>query len=183
MHGHMTWRWTEKAINRSNQKLTDRGINYSDAGRDWGQEEKGTTEDEMAGWHHRLDGGESEWTLGVGNGQGGLVCCDSWGRKKLDTTERLNWIELNEGINQSLYTCSHFIKANLFWFWLRYEWRRKHSPSLKLHYQVPGAVLICSRGDTTLRVVIFFYHHLTKFVMICHFSMTHLAFVSGHLVA
>ena len=67
----------------------------SDAGRDWGQEEKGTTEDEMAGWHHWLDGHESEWTPGVGHGQGGLACCDSWGRKESDTTERLNWTELN----------------------------------------------------------------------------------------
>ena len=67
----------------------------SDVGRDWGQEEKGMTEDEMAGWHHWLDGHESEWTLGVGDGQGGLACCDSWGRKELDTTERLNWTELN----------------------------------------------------------------------------------------
>ena len=64
-----------------------------DAGRDWGQEEKGTTEDEMAGWHHGLDGCESEWTPGVGDGQGGLVCCDSWDRKESDTTERLNWTE------------------------------------------------------------------------------------------
>ena len=53
----------------------------SDAGRDWGQEAKGTTEDEMAGWHHRLDGREFERTLGVGDGQGGLACCDSWGRR------------------------------------------------------------------------------------------------------
>ena len=66
----------------------------SDAGRDWGQEEKGMTEDEMAGWHHWLDGRESEWTLGVGDGQGGLACCDSWGRKESDTTEWLNWTEL-----------------------------------------------------------------------------------------
>ena len=66
----------------------------TDAGRDWGQEEKGTTEDEMAGWHHWLDGRESEWTLGVGDGQGGLACCGSWGRKESDTTERLNWTEL-----------------------------------------------------------------------------------------
>ena len=61
----------------------------SEAGRDWEQEEKGTTEDEMAGWHHWLDGRESQWTLGVGDGQGGLVCCDSWGRKESDTTEQL----------------------------------------------------------------------------------------------
>ena len=66
----------------------------SNAGRDWGQEEKGTTEDEMAGWHHWLDGRESEWTPGVGYGQGGLACCDSLGRKESDTTERLNWTEL-----------------------------------------------------------------------------------------
>ena len=64
-----------------------------DPGRDWGQEEKGTTEDEMAGWHHWLDGRESEWTPGVGDGQGGLACCDSWGRQESDTTERLNWTE------------------------------------------------------------------------------------------
>ena len=64
----------------------------SDAGRDWGQEEKGTTEDEMAGWHHGLDGRESEWTPGAGDGQGGLVCCDSQGRKESDTTEWLNWL-------------------------------------------------------------------------------------------
>ena len=63
----------------------------SDAGRDWGQEEeKGTTEDKMAGWHHRLNGHESERTPGVGDVQGGLVCCDSWGRKESDMTEQLN---------------------------------------------------------------------------------------------
>ena len=67
----------------------------SDAGRDRGQEKKGTTEDQMVGWHHRLDGCEFEWIPGVGDGQGGLTCCDSWGRKELDTTERLNWTELN----------------------------------------------------------------------------------------
>ena len=66
----------------------------SDAGRDWGQDEKGTTEDEMAGWHHWLDGHESQWTPGVGDGQGGLVCCDSWGHKESDTTERLIWSDL-----------------------------------------------------------------------------------------
>ena len=66
-----------------------------DAGKDWGQKEKETTEDEMAGWHHRLDRLEFEWTPGDGDGQGGLACCDSWHRKESDTTERLNWTELN----------------------------------------------------------------------------------------
>ena len=75
----------------------------SDAGRDWGQEEKGTTEDEMAGWHHGLDGHESEWTLWVGAGQGGLACCDSWGRKEPDTTERLNWMEIFYPFDANVY--------------------------------------------------------------------------------
>ena len=66
-----------------------------DAGRDWRQEEKGTTEDEMAGWQHWLDRHEFEWTPGVGDGQGGLACCKPWGHKELDTTEQLNWTELN----------------------------------------------------------------------------------------
>ena len=65
-----------------------------DSGRYWGQEAKGTTQDEMAGWHHRLNEGEFEWTPGVGDGQGGLACCDSWGCKESDTTEWLNWTTL-----------------------------------------------------------------------------------------
>ena len=80
-----------------------------DAGRVWGQEKKGTTEDEMAGWHHRLNGRESEWTLGVGDGQGGLACCDSWGRKESDMTEWLNWTELNWYVPVTLFSVSrHF---------------------------------------------------------------------------
>ena len=66
----------------------------SDAGRDWGQEEKETTQDEMTGWHHWLYAHEFGWTLGIGDGQGGLACCNSWGCKESDTTERLNWTEL-----------------------------------------------------------------------------------------
>ena len=66
-----------------------------DAGKDWGQEEKGMTEDEMAGRHHRLDGHGFGWTLGIGDGQGGLACCSYWGWKELDMTEWLNWAELN----------------------------------------------------------------------------------------
>ena len=62
-------------------------------GKDWGQVEKGTTEDEMAGRHHWLNGHESGWTLGVGDGQGGLACCGSWGRNESDMTEQLDWTE------------------------------------------------------------------------------------------
>ena len=69
---------------------------YPDAGKDWGQEEKGMTGDEMVGWHHRLDGHGFGWTLGVGDGQGGLAYCDSWGRKESDATE-LNWTEGSDG--------------------------------------------------------------------------------------
>ena len=66
-----------------------------DAVKDWGQEEKGTTEDEMVGWHHWLDGHGFGWTPEVGDGLEGLACCGSRGRKESDTTERLNWTELN----------------------------------------------------------------------------------------
>ena len=62
-----------------------------DAGKDWGREEKGTTEKEMVGWHHRPDGCEFEQTLGVGDGQGSLACCSPGCHKELDTTEPLNW--------------------------------------------------------------------------------------------
>ena len=66
----------------------------TEAGKDWKQEEKGTTEDEMVGWYHRLDGHEFEQALGVGDGQGSLVCCSPWGFKESDVTEWLNWMEL-----------------------------------------------------------------------------------------
>ena len=85
-----------------------------DSGSDQGQEEKGTTEHEMAGWHHWLDGHESEWTPGVGDGQGGLACFDSCGRRESDMTERLNWFDgapISTGISDaqahpvSLFCC------------------------------------------------------------------------------
>ena len=96
----------------------------SDAGRDWGQGEKGTTEDEMAGWYHQLDAHEFEWTPGVGDGQGGLACCDSWGHKESDTTERLNWTETN------LYTLlppapgNHNSTLCYTWVWILW-WEHK----------------------------------------------------------
>ena len=64
-----------------------------DAGKDWRQEEKGMTEDEMVGWHHQLNGHGFGWTPGVGDGQGGLACCSAWGCKESDTTEWLNWTD------------------------------------------------------------------------------------------
>ena len=76
-----------------------------DAGKDWGQEEKGMTEDEMIGWHHRHNGHGFEWTLGIGDGQGGLACCGSCGHKESDMTEWLNWTEL---IEANLYLPVHW---------------------------------------------------------------------------
>ena len=66
---------------------------YPDAGKDWRREEKGTTEDEMTGWHHWLNGHEFGQSLGVGDGQGGLACCSPWGHRESDTTGWLNWTE------------------------------------------------------------------------------------------
>ena len=74
-----------------------------------GQEVKGMTEDEMAGWHHRLDGHEFEWTPWVGDGQGGLVCCGSWGRKEWNRTERLNWTD-TVYLYHSLLSTIHHLK-------------------------------------------------------------------------
>ena len=84
----------------------------SDAGRDWGQEEKGTTEGEMAGWHHWLNGHESGWTRVVGDGQGGLACCNSWGRKESDTTEWLIW---SDDLISAPFL---FLEKKLTYFWL-----------------------------------------------------------------
>ena len=73
-----------------------------DAGKDWRQEEKGMTADEMVGWHHWLDEHEFEQASGVGDGQGSLACCSPWGRKDLDMTEWLNWTELTELLGESI---------------------------------------------------------------------------------
>ena len=82
----------------------------SDAGRDLGQEEKGTTEDEMAGWHHQLDAHECGWTPEFGDGQGGLACCSSWGcRVGHDWVTELNWTKCYLGL-------SALVKTNCFWF-------------------------------------------------------------------
>ena len=85
------WSWSSNTLATWCEELTFG--KDPDAGKDWRQEEKGTTEDEMVGWHHWQDRHGFGWTLGVGDGQGGLMCCSSWGCKELDTTERLNWTE------------------------------------------------------------------------------------------
>ena len=94
-----------------------------DAWKDWGQEEKGTTEDEMAGWHHWLNGHESEQALGLGDGQGGLGCCSPWGHKELVMTERLNWTDWPVQLPHAA------LKQSL---WLRYSallgWTRPPCP-------------------------------------------------------
>ena len=77
--GHLMWR-------------TD-SLEDPDAGKDWRQEEKGMTEEEMVGWHHWLNGHEFEQTLGVGDGQGSLAYCNPWGHKQSDTTQQLNWTD------------------------------------------------------------------------------------------
>ena len=104
-------------------------VKDSDAGRDWGQEEKGTTDNEMAVWHHWLDGREFEQTLGVGDGQGGLACCDSWGCKESDTTERLIWSDLVLVVACEIFGCS---------MWDQVPWLRiKPSNIQKGYYLMP----------------------------------------------
>ena len=97
------WCWSKPLIlwlSDTKSRLTGKD---PDAGKDWRWEEKGTTEDEMAGWHHQLDAHEFGWPLGAGDGQGGLACCDSWGLKESDTTEWLNWTEPSYKLLQNLY--------------------------------------------------------------------------------
>ena len=81
------WSWSSDTLTTWCEEL----IRWN--GQDWKQEENGKTEDEMVGWHHWLDGHESEQTLGVGDGQGSLACYSPWGHKELDVTEQLNWTE------------------------------------------------------------------------------------------
>ena len=91
-----------------------------DARKDWRQKEKGTTEDKMVGWHHWLDGHEFEKALGVGDGQGGLMCCSPWGGKESDMTERLNWTELKHlylwlAMPHRQITTQHKLQG---WYWM-----------------------------------------------------------------
>ena len=145
------WSWNSSTLATSCKELTHWKRLW--CWEDWGQEEKGTTEDEMAGWHHWLHGRESGWTPGVRDGQGGLVCCNSWGCKESDTTERLNWTDGFENIiqvnqvglfslsvgsvsltpritdGQSLHSC-YLVSCT---FRHRYELLLPHGPSQPVH--------------------------------------------------
>ena len=94
-----------------------------DARKDWRQKKKGTTEDEMAGWPHWLDAHESGETLGVGDGQGGLVCCDSWGHKESHMTERLNW---TDWLTLLLFIASHGVIDTYNLYNKKYVWLNIH---------------------------------------------------------
>ena len=110
-----------------------------DAGKDWRQVEKGMTEDEMVGWHHRLNGHRFGWTPGVGDGQGGLACCDSWGRKESDTTEWLNWTELTW-----IFTSSEKnpTQSTLFWpiFMVPQDTHKPHGMHFPLSHSVSSRI-------------------------------------------
>ena len=154
-----------------------------DAGRNCGQEEKGMTEDEMAGWLHRLDGHKSEWTLGVGDGQGGLVCCDSWGRKesdKLSDWTELNWImsDVEHFFMFLLATCmslekclfrsflSFWMGCLFFWYWV--AWVLIFSGNLFFHFLKSRCTLELSQNflkNTNAQVLLFFSRAPDKFLM------------------
>ena len=130
-----------------------------DAGKDWRQEkEKGTTEDEMAGWHRWLDGCESGWTPGIGDGQGGLVCWDSWGHKESDTTERLNWTELNASCHwfysprpcpyQELYTLQNHHVLSHSHLCLTFQFILSTSPTPTLFFSLKLSVVALQCRDS-----------------------------------
>ena len=104
-----------------------------DAGKDWRQEEKGTTEDEMVGWHYRLNGHECEQAPGFGDGQGSLTCCSLWGRKEADTTEQLNWVD-----NQNIFFT-----------------QRKHSSYATLHLDLTIYWMLCMHAQSFSRFWLF----------------------------
>ena len=110
-----------------------------------GGKKKGMTEDEVAGWHHRLNGHESEWTPGVGDGQGGLACCDSWDRKESDTTERPNWTELTWSFSSPAPDC-----LGVFWGFLFCCQSLRSWCSWGLLLWLPLLLQILSSSDVTI---------------------------------
>ena len=103
--------------------------NGPDAGKDWKQEEKGKTEDEMVGWHHWLNGQEFEWTPGVSDGQVGLACCSPWGCRESDKTEHLSWTETPHPWTSLIYIIlligmfSHSLFSQTTYSWNFQRWK------------------------------------------------------------
>ena len=145
-------------------------VKDSDAGRDWGQEEKGMTEDEMAGWHYQLYGHEFGWTPGVGDGQGGLACCNSWGRKESDTTEQLNWTELkgrNKLIHPNILTNHHVpsnyqdalsYRGNFTGVWQAYNRVMSNFLASSDITTMRVACIICWQDQSPFYLLVIFYH-------------------------
>ena len=143
-----------------------------DVWKDWGQEKKGTTEDEMAGWHHRLDGHEFEWTPGVGDGQGGLVCCDSWGRKESDTTERLNWTEPDIYLGQIMTRQQMIFRSSWLW-WRMIKLIIRKNYDLNVHLKYPALLrLSYTAVEEWIGVVTTEVHHLISWTCICACSVS-----------
>ena len=131
-----------------------------DAGKDWRQEENGTTEDEMVGCHHRLNRHRFGWTPGVGDGQGGPACWDSWGRKELDTTERLNWTEL-----RTAWLC----------------WGKLESVYRTLYLFFLGKIRACNGGFVCIDCCCYFLPFLLFFYLLKKIFFKFLAISFGHL--
>ena len=131
-----------------------------DVGKDWRQEEKGMTEDEMVGWQHQLNGHESEQAPGVGDGQGNLVCCSPRGCKESDTTEWLKWTELNQSI-LTFYYC-----------WRLLSVKGSISVSLNLHFVYLLCNNICFIHFLCLEF--FLIIHLLLKLSLCYLEMWYL---------
>ena len=126
----------------------------------------------MVGWHHWLNGCEFEWTLGVGDGQRGLVCCNSWDRKESDTTEWLNWTELNwstNPVNIKIFICMFYPTTNVKYF-------RLTIPMLSLNIKPTEWSLGFLSSIFSLRIhsnkdvqCIIFKNHLKQFFSSCGF--------------
>ena len=124
-----------------------------DAGKDRRQQEKGTTEDEMVGWHHWLNGHEFGLTLGVGDGQGGLTCCSPWGHRESDTTKRLNWTE-RQLLESTTYKCNS-IQNSTGIIWCNVD--RRAIVFLHFHRTFHGSLIVLRQHRLFL-----FYDHYYK---------------------
>ena len=112
-----------------------------DAGKDWGQEEKGITEDEMVRWHLWLNGHDSEQTQGYSEGQGRLACCSSWGRKELDTTERLNNREGAREKRLLLVNLQQLNTMDITGLWSRHDLLGEQQPLPAWNFYIPVCLL------------------------------------------